>query len=258
MRLAFPTLLLCLCGAAATANPDAGFTVEREYGVTTVMGTASSAAHEAILRDSAVRFFPDSDVRFDLARPATAPPGWALITDMALRAAATLRRGRIEIAPAKLVATGITANEAAWRSSLRRVERTRLAGMTVEENVLAVQSDVAYDDLCVRQLRYLSANSMIEFERTSAELRSGAHAVLDAVLELAFDCPQLAFTVVGHAEASGREAAYADLPMRRARAVSGYLLAGGLAADRVAAAPTGSVASAAQRHDRRAEILARR
>lgn len=260
MRLTLSTLYICLSATSAAANPDAAFTVEREYGVTTVMGAASSAAHEAILRDSAVRFFPDSDVRFELARPIAAPPGWALVTDMALRAAATLNQGRIEIAPTKFVVTGVTANEAAWNASLIRVTRARLNGMTIEENVVSIQSELAHEDLCRQQLRYLSEHSAIEFERMSAQPGSGAQAHLDAVLELSFDCPQLDLEVIGHTEASGREARQSNLALRRARAVMARLRAAGLSSDRVtaAAANPADTATSAFRHDRRVEIRARR
>ena len=95
----------------------------------------------------------------------------------------------------------------------------------------------------------------------SAELRSGAQADLDGVLELSFDCPRLTFTIVGHIETTGREAANPDLAMQRAQAVVGYLRNAGLSEHRLAATAgdTADVVSSDTRgHNRRAEIRAQR
>ncbi len=206
-------------------------------------GDASSVAHEAILRESVNRFYGDQDLRdvsVDLRKPVHSPPGWALITDMVLRAVSTTRSATAEITASSVRIRGVTSTASEWETALSRVEAALLEGMTLDYQMVTVSKRDSFRSLCRRRFLQLTRNNRIEFFRSAALLRSNAYPTLDAIVETAVDCPQLRIRVTGHTDSSGDEANNVALSQARADAVVTYLRERGLAEDRLEAVGAGS------------------
>lgn len=247
----------------ATAASDVAMTIDRHAGGVTISGTTSSSAHEAILRQTAERSFPGQVLEFEFSGPATAPPGWALVTDMALRAAAATRRARIEISRWSVSTSGVTTDRKAWSGAIARVGHALPDGMVLRDEVVAIRPDRSHADRCLSRFRRLAVDQSIEFLRSGAELSAGSYAGLDGLLELAVDCPDLHLGITGHTDDSGDEHANQRLSLARADAVAAYLIERGLPATRIVTRGAGSteplvenVDAEARQRNRRVQISA--
>lgn len=256
MRIFLPLAVLAWSAAQlapGTAQPagvpgalDAAkvaLTISRSPTRLDVEGDASSVAHEAILRESVNRFYGAEalqTVNIDLRKPVHTPPGWALITDMVLRAVSTTRSGNAEITDSTVRIRGISTSLQDWEAALLSVEAALLDGMTLDHEIVTVDKRDSFESLCRRQLLQLVRNNRIEFFRSGALLRSNAFPTLDAIVELAIDCPQLKIRVTGHTDSSGDETSNVALSQARANSVAAYLHERGLPKERLEAVGVGS------------------
>ena len=102
-----------------TDSAGAVFKISRSLSRLEIEGDASSVAHEAILRESVNRFFGAEELRsvsIDLRNPVHSPPGWALITDMVLRAVSATRSATVEITESGVRIRGVTSTAADWEA----------------------------------------------------------------------------------------------------------------------------------------------
>lgn len=264
--------LLLWCPAQATAAQTevvqtddqitgAALTITRTASRLDIVGDVSSAAHETILRNSVVRYYGVEDVEivsFQLHNPSHTPPGWALITDMALRAVSTTLFATAEITALSFRIRGVTSTATDWAAAIQRVEVALLDGMTLDFDVVTVRKDEPFQSLCRRQMLLFARNNRIQFFLSGAELRSHAFPILDAMVEVAVDCPQLKMRVTGHTDPSGDEAANIALSRARADAVVNYMVGRGLSVDRLEAVGAGSSQPAVPNSDARSRRLNRR
>jgi outer membrane protein OmpA-like peptidoglycan-associated protein len=126
--------------------------------------------------------------------------------------------------------------------------------LTTERNELqcAISGDansVAQDDLllgasfeqqCRKLLVAVSSQRPIEFAHASDRLKSTAFSLLDGLVETAADCPAAAISVTGHADRTGDEHGNLVLSKARAESVVAYMVARGIAADRLSSFGAGS------------------
>lgn len=254
-----------LTGAVATdesvSSESPGFVAQLATSTLTVEGHASSTAHESILRDTVRRYFSDRDhlrtsvaLRWDVPTP----PGWALVTDIALRALSTTQSASVEVTPERVFVRGITASPDEWDNAVRRIEEALLQGMQLTHEVVVISDQTTYPQSCHEQLSELAASTNIDFVTSSSELTSGAGPQLDAIVELSVECGFLVLEVTGHTDASGSERQNVALSRARAEAVVDYLIGRGLAEERLIADGVGSAEPIAAGSSRRARRLNRR
>ncbi len=236
-------LILLLQSAVAwaeSAGEEPSLTIRVSPGLIEVRGTISSDAHGEILRETVDRHALADTATFDLDTRANPPPGWALTTDTVLRAVTTARRASADVTATQVLIRGVTAEPADWTSAIGRVEAALLDGMQLDVDMITISDGHTFTGLCRRQFHELTRENRIEFFHSGATLRSGAHMTLDAIAELAIDCPDLRWRITGHTDASGDPAANVALSQARAEAVLAYLAELGVARARMEAVGAGS------------------
>lgn len=113
--------------------------------------------------------------------------------------------------------------------------------------------------LVVESTGVLETFRSIEFEFDRAVLRPSAYEILDAVVELMQDNPDLALIEIqGHTDEQGDDAYNLDLSERRAAAVMRYLIDRGVEASRLTSRGYGETQPADPRHTQEAYAINRR
>ena len=236
-------------------------TVHHTLSSLVVSGHTSSAAHESILRDTARRYYGEQGwerVSFDLRRASQTPPGWALVTDLTLRALSFTRSATADISPTLVSVRGITETSPAWQAAAERIERSLLPGMHLNDRIVTVSSDTAYPQTCHPQLAVITGERRVAFSATSAALRSSSAPLLDAIAELVLECSALDLHIIGHTDATGSETENLTLSHQRAQAVATYFVSRGIPEDRLHPSGKGSSQPIEHGTDRRARRLNRR
>ena len=90
-------------------------------------------------------------------------------------------------------------------------------------------------DSCRHGLDTVLTRGRIDFESGSAELAPASIPLLDELAVILDQCGDPRFEIAGHTDASGPRVDNLDLSQRRAEAVRAYLLAAGVAAERLSA-----------------------
>lgn len=241
-----------------------GLTIEVRDDEVVVNGTVSSAAHEEILRQTVQDRFNGKAPVFEVTVRPALPPGWALITDITLRALAETRSSTAAITPPGIAITGFTEDLAAWKLALVRVHNNALPGMTVSHEVIEVSTAGSMRRQCIELFRTAMRGRQIEFPRASAELGTAAGPLLDELIQIAVDCPAALIDVTGHTDSIGDESVNLALSQARAESVSAYMIAGGIVETRITAKGVGSsqplakeTSAQAARLNRRIEIAVR-
>jgi OOP family OmpA-OmpF porin len=109
------------------------------------------------------------------------------------------------------------------------------AGFTLDTSALAV---VTAQDVAAELTTFLAANP-IQFDLGSATISPASEAILDQVVAVLAANPELVLVVEGHTDDSGGTASNQVLSEQRARAVVDYLVAGGVAGERLTAVGLG-------------------
>jgi OOP family OmpA-OmpF porin len=198
-----------------------------------IRGDVSSAAHGSILRQRTLELFPEKTKTFDLVEKPALPAGWALISEITLRAIAPTYASITEITSTSISISGITGNQNEWRQSIAQVEKNLLPGMRLSQNVSAVRLPIAQPQLCERILVNATQHSKIEFLRSGATLRSSTFPALDKLIQLLTDCSLTSIRIIGHTDSIGEPASNAIVSLARAESVSAYLVDHGIRANRI-------------------------
>lgn len=98
----------------------------------------------------------------------------------------------------------------------------------------------SFEQQCRKLLVAVSSQRPIEFAHASDRLKSTAFSLLDGLVETAADCPAAAISVTGHADRTGDEHGNLVLSKARAESVVAYMVARGIAADRLSSFGAGS------------------
>lgn len=226
-----------------------------------IRGDVSSTAHEIILRQAAEQYFGSLESTFELRLKALTPPGWALITELTLRAVAQTQSATASIGVDLIELRGITPADSDWPAAIDRVAVFLLPGMRLEYNVAEVKTAGTYREMCRKQFDGALRHGKYQFASGSRQLPSNMLATLDALAEIAIDCPEAIITVSGHTDDSGAEPSNLALSQARAESVVAYLVDRGLDPARVSARGMGSAQPisdnadpAARRKNRRIEF----
>ncbi len=242
--------LVCASGfAQAPSNPIISLSMAYTGSGLMIRGFVSSMEHEAILRQSASRHFPGKNLEIDVQIHSPMPDGWSRVTDNTLRAMAQTHSSTALLEEHFLRIRAIVTDGAAWSQSEDRIRRSLLNGMRLEVNVLPVEEPVRFDRLCEDQFLSALRIENVEFRKSSAAVGTNASRMLDALVEIAFDCPSLSITVTGHTDNTGNETINLDLSKARAESVVAYMSEHGIEPARLEANGAGSALPIASNED---------
>ena len=254
MPSARPTLIpvalyVLLCISYAYSNPQSGsadradeisLRIVRTASTIAITGTISSAAHEVILRQTANRLFPGLRQDFDVQQRSALPAGWALLSELALRASAETSSANVLLSSASVHVKGITNDVDAWQAAALRLHQHLLPGMKLTDGVVSIGTSLPHRERCRALLEAATEGRSVQFVQSGSDIKSNAFPMLDEIVQIATDCPATTMTITGHTDASGEESANRILSEARARAVANYLIARGVSPDRIAVTGAGS------------------
>jgi len=256
-------ILVTVAGYAqqpGTARDEDSPWMQIELGPSTleIRGMASSDAHTDILGKSVTRLFANRQTVIDVEVRSALPAGWALITDVSLRALAEMRSASVHIDREGVTVRGMTSDASAWAAAAAGVTRNLLPGMSFRQQVVVVGADASLERQCIELFRSAQRGRKIEFASSSAALRSSASPMLDELVQVAADCPAAHIDIRGHTDSTGDEAANVRLSQARADAVAAYLMAAGISPTRITATGAGSSEPLVTDNSSRARQLNRR
>ncbi len=221
----------------AVAEPE--FTIGYFGGTLVVNGHIASSKHEDELAAIIDAHVAAQHRQVELKPHVLPPENWqALTTSLAetlLRTESASVSVSVKASDRGIELNAVTSDRDQWLADLARLESGSLGAFKAD--VIAVPPAVPAG-LCGRMLDVLSKDP-IEFEPSSATLRTSAYPVLDRIVEYALDCDSSRISITGHTDARGDEAWNARLSLERASAVADYLSARGLTRDRLVVAGKG-------------------
>lgn len=223
-----------------------------------IRGIASSTAHEIILRQTAQRYFGNATIDVDLGSGMRTPPGWALVTELVLRALAHTDAARASITAATVNIEGITTHPNEYAAALQRIESALLENMSMESSVSGISASTSFDELCQTRFRMTAKSGAIEFAVSTADFGQNALPLLDALIEIAVDCPETKIRVTGHTDSSGDAVANQALGHARAMRVIDYMAGRGVPVTQFEATVAISTQSDAAASDAASRRLGRR
>ena len=97
------------------------------------------------------------------------------------------------------------------------------AAESKQEFIELIRDSARFNSLCDNLMRQVLQQANVNFAESSAEIGTSALAMLDEIVEIAFDCPSLQIAVTGHTDNRGNEAANDALSKARAESVVAYL-----------------------------------
>jgi outer membrane protein OmpA-like peptidoglycan-associated protein len=235
--LLFATIVL---PAMPFSEPDDGpsLTIVFRNSAVHIRGDASSIAHEAILRSTVSEVFADGDV--ELAQRLNTPPGWALLTEMTLRAIASTWSATATISSRSVVISGMTDSADEFEQQLKRLEHSLLTDMVLDVEVATIHRSGTLQQYCHRVFEAALSRAAVEFASSGLQPATRSYPLLDELVEIAADCPAAKISVIGHTDATGEEPFNIALSEDRARAVVAHMVQRGLPADRFSTFGAGS------------------
>jgi outer membrane protein OmpA-like peptidoglycan-associated protein len=221
-------------------------------------GDVSSVAHESILRQRALALFPQKTKSFDFREQPALPPGWALISELTLRAVAATHASKTEISATHIHMRGVTSNASLWQQGLSRLEMHLITDMRLDNEVSEINLTNTLERQCSVLFRTAMRGRKIEFPHSGSMLVSSVAPLLDELTQIAADCPTARIRIAGHTDTTGNESANVILSLARADAVAAYMTANGIAASRFTIAGAGSSQPLLNEETARARQLNRR
>jgi hypothetical protein len=211
--------------------------IKRDVSGISVAGKVSSVAHEAILRDVVGRLAPDTAVSFDIQLAELLPPGWALVTELTLRATLWTRFSEAEVTASGISIRGVTTDADSWDDARSRLGLSLLPGMQLDTRVTELPSLPDYERLCHQQFDAVLKSRTIEFAVAMSALESSAEALLDSLVETAADCPGALISIRASGDGPESVTANSVLAAARLQAIVDYLVGHGLSPARINALP---------------------
>jgi outer membrane protein OmpA-like peptidoglycan-associated protein len=144
------------------------------------------------------------------------------------------RRSAIVLTLLSAIGTGCTGSFTIPAMSVTASGTTTAATATVSADEAAPTVTVAVPHLEIQQnVIRLRRGTRIQFATNSDQILPASHEVLDEVVAVLRQNERLRIRVEGHTDNVGNDAENMSLSTRRAHSVQGYLVAHGIAADRL-------------------------
>ena len=226
-------------GPQASVKPPK-LTIEVTHSSVILQGAISSVAHESILRQRALKLFPDKKRTFDLAQHPVLPPGWALVSEISLITVAESYSSYTEVSRTSIDIRGITSTISAWPDKIAHLQKVLLPGMQIKNQMVQIGTPTPLHQQCVRLFREALNRQKIEFPRSGYTLGSNAYPLLDRMVQISADCPGAHIRLVGHTDNTGEEPGNVALSQARADTIAAYLTTHGVAQERITASGLGS------------------
>ncbi len=238
------TLPASLVLAAADIRPPAvtpyRFEAMAEQDRLILTGYFPDAAARAARLEGASAALPGL-VPDDRTLPASgAPPGFEVAASAALAALGRLSGGRAILADRRLVVDGEAASPGAAASVAAALRAALPADFELVSAVTAVPTAarVAAAE-CTALIVAMLADGGVQFDRGDAAIAPASMPVLDRVAATLDRCADTRIEVAGYTDSNGPQQANRELSQRRAEAVVAFLVADGIAPERLAAAGYG-------------------
>lgn len=245
--------------AYATLDPP---TLELRHGRNRIALNATTASrdHDVEIAELVAELFPDSGADLLLRPGVLVPDAWHHLSLELLRAVSVLDSAEASIGPAGVSIRGVAASPDRYEAGVAALRAALPSSVSLDEQVTLLAPAPALRALCARTFAGFGSGR-VEFERDGAELRTTAYALLDTLIEFAWDCHDVRIQITGHSDAVGDENRNLELSRRRAQAVADYLAGGGIERERLdveglgSAVPIGDNATAyGRRLNRRIEF----
>ena len=239
----------------ALATPELTMILVRDK--LSITGTSHSAEHEAAVAQVVAEHFPNREVRQAFTAGVLLPADWRPISVRLLQLMATMESATATMRRDQVSLRGVTAEADEFRNRLALLREAMTAGSVLLEDVILVDHELTLDDLCRRAFADLGALP-VAFAESSTELRESSYPNLDRLVGFAWDCRNETILIAGHTDASGNAAWNRQLSQARAQAVADYLIANGVAPDRLIVEGRGSSEPIADNDTRYGRSLNRR
>lgn len=220
----------------------------------------ASREHDVEIAELLAELFPDSGIDLLLRPGILVPDGWRHLSLELLRAVSVLDSAEASIGPDGVSVRGVTASPDRYVARVADLRAALPSSLSLDEQVTMLAAAPALQELCASAFARLGSGR-VEFEHDGAELRTTAYALLDALIEFAWNCHDVRIRITGHSDAAGDEDRNLELSRQRAEAVADYLARGGIERERLyvqglgSAAPIGDNATAyGRRLNRRIEF----
>jgi hypothetical protein len=211
--------------------------IRRDESGLMLSGEVSSVAHEQILRDLVGQAEGPTAATLELDTANPTPPGWAIVTELTLRAMLLTHFSAASITEDSVSLRGVTTDAESWSKALHTLENALLPGMRLETRVTVVSSGSDFESLCRRLFDAALQERDLEFTVATSEVGTSAAPLLDRLLETAADCPTATIAVRASGDGPATVTANRALAEARAQSVVEYLIGRGLNSTRISALP---------------------
>lgn len=215
------------------------FSVVHKPGQLLLDGFTSSPAHEQALWQLMAEEFGAQEIIVDFRPLVISPDKWSSVTTRLLHAIAAARSASALVTAQLLEIRGVTTDPSAWNDRLTALRADLPADLAMHADIIAINGMPSLVEMCLRTFS-LTSGHRVGFRQSSTEIRPSSYAILDTIIDIAYDCQGMAIAVTGHSDASGNATSNQRLSLARAQAVATYLTRGGITSDRLIVAGAGS------------------
>ncbi len=262
-----------LCGTLASFAVSSGYTSDfpavAEYsalepphfeisirrGTLHLAGHTASSEHENKLLQAAERSFSEFEKTTDFRPLGMAPGQWTETTVSVLDALSATRSSSARLTSQALSIRGVGTD--AWPGEFQALRAALQGPVDLDVDVVIPDAAIRVADLCARAFAAHQPGT-VSFDESGTTLRSGAYAALDRTISLAYACRDSTISVTGHTDSSGHESWNQRLSLARAKAVANYIVARGIARERLIIIGAGSSVPLADNATRYGRSLNRR
>jgi outer membrane protein OmpA-like peptidoglycan-associated protein len=147
---------------------------------------------------------------------------------------------------------------AAEQTATEQLQKNLPPDMRFEHEVKELKIGASLEDQCRQLFVSVASERHIGFKPSSNELTTNAFSLLDEIIQIAADCLSAVITITGHTDNSGDEHTNQPLSKARADSVVAYMVARGIAAERLRSHGAGSSVPLFTEDNARARKLNRR